>query len=411
LTIQLASIGQLLVEHIKNNYNPTPFLGKDGLYHFVYMTYNTQNFKFYIGKHSTSNLNDGYLGSGTYFKNALNSFGKEAFQRVYISFSQTEQECLDEESSIVSESFLQDYDFFCYNLSVGGMTTILKTKSMISKDGEERKIPYEDVDKYLQEGWELGAKRRPRLSRYDDTEWWGRNSYEEKVETLWINDSNLIKTKIPPQELEYFQKEGWVEGAEENQIFIPTEILEYNLSVRNNPTWFGIAIKLFEYFEKNNLSNTAFFDDELKEIMKKLEIPKYENHIRKALLEGSILTYCKSLFLGEEELRINPKNDKAEYCVRLKTPIYILLEKTPNIPPDKEKRFWTKLDNGGFSGLGPYEDPVMELYEDYVIKEEGLKEASEELSLKRSERITLFQLKNERAKHKKKKTSHPKRKK
>jgi len=39
--------------------------------HFVYTTKNPLNGNFYIGKHSTKNINDGYLGSGIYVKRCL----------------------------------------------------------------------------------------------------------------------------------------------------------------------------------------------------------------------------------------------------------------------------------------------------------------------------------------------------
>jgi len=39
-------------------------LGEDNRYHFIYITTNLINGKKYLGKHTTTNLNDGYLGCG-----------------------------------------------------------------------------------------------------------------------------------------------------------------------------------------------------------------------------------------------------------------------------------------------------------------------------------------------------------
>jgi predicted GIY-YIG superfamily endonuclease len=39
-------------------------LMKDKKYHFVYITRH-KNGKYYVGRHSTDDLNDGYIGSGT----------------------------------------------------------------------------------------------------------------------------------------------------------------------------------------------------------------------------------------------------------------------------------------------------------------------------------------------------------
>jgi hypothetical protein len=46
-------------------------------YHIIYKTTNTSTDKYYIGKHSTDNINDDYLGSGVALKNAIKKYGKE----------------------------------------------------------------------------------------------------------------------------------------------------------------------------------------------------------------------------------------------------------------------------------------------------------------------------------------------
>jgi hypothetical protein len=54
--------------------------GKDPKY-VIYVTTNLVNYKKYIGSHVCEDINDGYLGSGTYFKQSLKECGKENFKR------------------------------------------------------------------------------------------------------------------------------------------------------------------------------------------------------------------------------------------------------------------------------------------------------------------------------------------
>ncbi len=49
-----------------------------GMQHYVYCTTNLLNFKKYVGSHS-GEIDDAYLGSGTYLKKAIKKYGKENF--------------------------------------------------------------------------------------------------------------------------------------------------------------------------------------------------------------------------------------------------------------------------------------------------------------------------------------------
>jgi hypothetical protein len=97
------------------------------MYNFVYKTINTINGKYYIGKHSTNNLNDGYLGSGNAINDAINKYGIENFKREIISFWSTSEDALREESNIVNVEFINSHDN--YNLKTGGNGGLLSETS------------------------------------------------------------------------------------------------------------------------------------------------------------------------------------------------------------------------------------------------------------------------------------------
>ena len=58
-------------------------------YHFIYKTTSKFNGKFYIGVHSTYDLNDEYLGSGYRLLKDLKRFSKSQYEREILEFFDT----------------------------------------------------------------------------------------------------------------------------------------------------------------------------------------------------------------------------------------------------------------------------------------------------------------------------------
>ncbi|QLF81398.1 hypothetical protein FB_0152 [Escherichia phage vB_EcoM_FB] len=90
------------------------------MFYYVYKITNIINGKFYIGAHSTSNMDDGYMGSGKLIKRAILKYGIENFKKEILKFVDSKKEMyeLEKELVVLTEN--------SYNLKPGGSGGFLK---------------------------------------------------------------------------------------------------------------------------------------------------------------------------------------------------------------------------------------------------------------------------------------------
>jgi hypothetical protein len=91
---------------------------KEKRHHFIYKTINLINKKYYIGMHSTNNLDDGYIGSGKKLWNSIKKYGKENFKCEILEFLETRKILKEREREIVNSELLNDS--MCMNIQLGG---------------------------------------------------------------------------------------------------------------------------------------------------------------------------------------------------------------------------------------------------------------------------------------------------
>ena len=91
---------------------------KQKKYHYIYKTTNVINGKYYIGMHSTDNLNDGYMGSGKRLWNSIKYHGKENHVCEILEYCKDRKELIKREGEIVNEQLLNED--LCMNLRTGG---------------------------------------------------------------------------------------------------------------------------------------------------------------------------------------------------------------------------------------------------------------------------------------------------
>lgn len=110
-------------------------------YHFIYRTVNTKTGLSYIGMHSTTNLNDGYLGSGVLLYDAIERLGGDSFITGILQFYDNRSELPEAEIYWVKK--FNTIHPNGYNLTKGGgcwpeQTEEVRKKKSISGTGKQR---------------------------------------------------------------------------------------------------------------------------------------------------------------------------------------------------------------------------------------------------------------------------------
>lgn len=88
-------------------------------YHYLYKTTNILSGKYYIGMHSTNNLNDGYIGSGTYLRRSINKYGVDNHKFEVLEFFNSREELAQREKELITLQEIAKRE--CMNLKVGGI--------------------------------------------------------------------------------------------------------------------------------------------------------------------------------------------------------------------------------------------------------------------------------------------------
>lgn len=132
------------------------------MYHYVYKITNNVNGKFYIGIHSTNNLQDGYTGSGTLLKIAIKKYGISNFTKEILESFNTRKEAFDHERSLVTKDLVKERS--CYNLCEGGVGPLSSEPVQIRKFHSET-TQYVAVSRKTVDF--LSFQRKKRLSRFE----------------------------------------------------------------------------------------------------------------------------------------------------------------------------------------------------------------------------------------------------
>lgn len=206
--------------------------------HYVYEIKNIIDDKIYVGKHSTENIDDGYMGSGKLLNHAIRKHGLENFRKRIIQQFDTAEEALKFEKQIVNEEFVKDVK--TYNLSLGGKGGWGLNNHFFDNEWQKQNSPFRQL--WQDKNWRAKeckerserTKKLHTLGVYQNfkCDWNGRKHTEETKKrigeanskhqtgrgnsqfgTCWIyNKETFENRKIKADEIQSWISQGWIKG-------------------------------------------------------------------------------------------------------------------------------------------------------------------------------------------------------
>lgn len=206
-------------------------------YFIIYKITNNIDGKIYVGAHQTNNINDLYMGSGKYIKNAIKKHGIENFTKEILHLCNNAVDMYTKESEIVNETFIRRDD--TYNIKLGGsgfkkeeqananLLAVQKLKFLretnpewVNKDKQRRSVGQQLSYKrgrtkncvpHVPGKFTHSVETKQQMSNNRKGVWTGTNN--SQYGTRWItNPTTKENKKIKSQDLSTYLSTGWILG-------------------------------------------------------------------------------------------------------------------------------------------------------------------------------------------------------
>jgi len=247
---------------------------KEKTIHYLYKTTCLITGRWYVGMHSTCNMDDGYMGSGKRLRHSIRKYGVDNHVKEILEFFDNREDLAKRETEVVNYKLIKEE--FCMNLTTGGLGAgfmdeehMLKCSKAGNKAFKEKLLNDEVFrDKFIKTKSDFSKKAMidGRLKSINKSyDWTGKKHSDQTKQriselkigtgtgetnsqygTCWITKDGVNK-KIKKEDIETYLNEGWVKGRYAN---IKGELVK-NSKLSNDD-----VIKIKEMLDKKELSQS-----------------------------------------------------------------------------------------------------------------------------------------------------------
>ena len=212
---------------------------KEKSYHYIYKITCLKTNNYYIGIHSTDNLEDGYLGSGKRLAYSIRKHGRDVHIKEILEFLPDRQSILEREKELVNISVVKEKR--CMNIVLGGgfgFSSDERTKQLSEKgnaafknrlasDKEFKDSFCSEISDRAKKNWQNPEYRdkliKARFGKHpsDETRQKLRETQlghdrqcgekNSQFGSCWITNE-IVNKKVNKEELDYWISEGWRRG-------------------------------------------------------------------------------------------------------------------------------------------------------------------------------------------------------
>jgi hypothetical protein len=202
-------------------------------FHYIYKITRTDTGRFYIGMHSTDDLDDGYFGSGKLITASIKKHGKEKHTKEILEFLPTREALKLREKELVNEELISDK--FCMNLRLGGEGGGGFSKACLALGGQSKtkNMSEEQIANYYKRLGALGGKvsgkiNGPKTIKFATAKAWSETARNKRLTTYekinhqkgeansqfgtcWVCNSSIVK-KVNKETLDFWLNQGFKRG-------------------------------------------------------------------------------------------------------------------------------------------------------------------------------------------------------